>query len=154
MRDVSANYLAITQDGFDDDGRKLSSHEIIRARLNEQLWPVYERTKNKYTISAGDTLFFYAGGKGPFGGHVIALATLGSIIIPTRRVPVHLFTSGPVDSILKLENIQELQPTRLKPFLISEGVIKEENKKWGAFLMGGFSKIPNSVANLLTRETA
>lgn len=149
MQENSGNFLAITQDGFDEEGRKLAAHDIIWSRLNEKLWPIYERTKNKKTILTGDLLFFYAGGKGPLGGHVVAMAKLHSIIAPSRRLQKNLHATGVIDSLIKLDEIKRIQPLRLKPILIREGVIKEENKKWGAFLMGGFTKIPQPIASVL-----
>lgn len=152
MQDKYSNFLANTQDGFDEHGGKLFSHEIVRSRLNEKLWPVYERTKNKYALSQGDVLYFYAGGQGPLGGRVMARAKLHSIIAPMRRIPQRLYATGVVDSMLRLGEIELIDPTLLKPILIQQGVIKEENKKWGAFLMGGFSRIPASVASVLAGE--
>lgn len=152
MRQKGSSFLANTQDGFGEDGGRLFSHEVIHSRLSQGLWPVYERTKNKFALVQGDALYFYAGGQGPFGGQVIARATLLDKIAPMRRIPSSLYATGVIDCLLRLGEIELIGPTLLKPLLIQEGVIREENKKWGAFLMGGFSKIPASVAIALAGE--
>ncbi|WP_298910086.1 hypothetical protein [uncultured Aliiroseovarius sp.] len=142
-------FIAVTQDGYSDAGHKTTAFEIVRSRLGQGLWPVYKHTNNRHAIAQGGLLFFYVGGQGVNGGSVVAKANIDGYVTPRRRLPRELYSASEVEGLVKFRNIVEFSPVPLKPLLIKQGVIREENKKWGAFLMGGFKRIPKAVSEEL-----
>ena len=150
MMDDKNYFLAITLDGYADDGLRVSAFDVVKNRLKSGTWPLYQNTKNKKVISKRDVVVFYVGGQGPCGGHTVATADVVGRTDAGRRVLRDEYAVSPVSAIIELGNIRFIEPQVLKPVLIECGLIKKENKKWGAFLMGGLCRVPEAVADKLT----
>lgn len=146
---MTKNFIAIAQDGYGDAGEKLAAQEIVIARLKNEIWPIYWRSKNRAVIEHGDSLFFYVGGRGPAGGRIVASARVAGLHKPTRNSSTVSLSADVIDKQISLHEIRFFPPFPLKPVLIEQGVIEASNSKWGAFLMGGFSKISESLADSL-----
>ena len=149
MIDDKNYFLAVTLDGYTDDGLRVSAFDVVKKRLKSSTWPLYLNTKNRKVISEGDVIFFYIGGQGPCGGHTVATADVVRRTDAGRRVLRDEYAVSPVSAIIELGNIRFTEPQTLKPVLIECGIIRQENKKWGAFLMGGLCRVPEIVADKL-----
>ncbi len=143
-------FLAVTLDGYSENGLRVSALDVIKRRLDTGKWPLYANTKNRKVISEGDRLLFYVGGQGQCGGHTVATAKVGKITDAGRRVLRDEYAVSPVSSLISLDGINFIEPKILKPVLVECGIIQQENKKWGAFLMGGLCRVPEVVSNKLT----
>lgn len=146
MADNKSHFLAITQDSYAGSGHRVSAADIIKSRLSAGAWPLYANTKNRRAISEGDVLFFYVGGQGTHGGHTVARADVAKVVNAGRRILRDEYATSPVSAVVELDNIKFIPPVALKAVLIDCGVIQQENKKWGAFLMGGLSRVSEIVA--------
>lgn len=145
------NFIAVALDGQDADGEHLSARDVISVRLSKNTWPVYSRSKNKRNLSVGSNLMFYVGGAGPDAGHIVASARVSDIKTPNRRSDADLLAANVVNFILKLDCVKYFAPIRLKPILIENKIIKAENSKWGAYLMGGFVKIDDKLMHRIKK---
>jgi predicted RNA-binding protein len=146
MADSKSHFLAITQDSYAESGDHVSAANIIKSRLSAGTWPLYANTKNRLAISEGDVLFFYVAGQGTHGGHTVARADVAKVVNAGRRVLRDEYATSPVSAVVELDNIKFVRPVALKAVLINCGVIQQENRKWGAFLMGGLSRVSEEVA--------
>lgn len=150
MPAIKNHFVAVTQDGYSADGHLVPAVDVIKARLETETWPLYANTKNRKVISKGDCVVFYVGGMGPNGGHTVAVAEVVSRDDAGRRTLREEYATSPLSSILRLKRVKFFSAIPLKPVLIQCGIIREENKKWGAFLMGGLCRVPETVANKLS----
>lgn len=146
----SKNYfLAIAQDSFAESGHRVPAFNVIKSRLGTSTWPLYANTKNRLHISEGDVLLFYVGGQSLHGGHIAATADVVGRKDAGRRALRDKYALSPISVAIELDNINFIEPVALKPVLIDCGIIQQENKKWGAFLMGGLCRVSEVVANKL-----
>ncbi|WP_157057511.1 hypothetical protein [Loktanella sp. 3ANDIMAR09] len=150
MIDDNNYFLAVALDGYSNDGLRVSAFDVVKQRLENSSWPLYMNTKNRKVISRGDVIFFYIGGQGPCGGHTVGTADVVGRTDAGRRVLRDEYAVSPVSAIIELGNIRLTEPRKLKPVLIECGIIQQENRKWGAFLMGGLCRVPEIVADKLT----
>jgi hypothetical protein len=143
--DNDHSFLLVAQDGFDDWGSPVSGLEIAEKRLSSMRWPVYEHTKNRRRISKGNKVFIYIGGSKKYSGHLIAKCRIDSIEDLGNKTEIDEARMSSISKYIKLKNIEKMPPIKLKPVLIEKGIIKIENKKWGAYLMGGIIQVPNDL---------
>ena len=60
---INNAYMMISVDGLAFSGKNKPAHSIVRSRLINRTWPIYQKTQYKNKFSTGDQLYFYVGGR-------------------------------------------------------------------------------------------
>ena len=132
-------YLLIKREGLDAKGQRLTARQSASVLLERGIWPLWEHTKNRKAIAAGDLVAVYLLGDG--GGKVIASA---------RGEQVTEWSSA-----LKLNNIRLLpEPLAVKERLSRLSFVNASSKKWGDVFMGGCRSIGKTDFGVLTSSAS
>jgi hypothetical protein len=134
-------FIFVTQNSFNEYGRSIFAHQMLKLRLKENKWPIYTTTRHRNSLLQGDAIFFYVGGNGPNRGHILASAEIKIVRTPTNTEKNKDFNLMDTFLVCEFNKIKFIEQIELKSCLIKSGMIKEENKKWGTYLMGGIKKI-------------
>ncbi len=150
-------FLLVTVDPDVSGGGTGRARDLIDARLESGVWPLYERTPNRSRISAGSKVAFYVGGKRDGSRRIVATA----VIAETKRYrpgaprpdPPEFLTETP-DVLLLLEQIKVLKdPVVLRDVLPQLSICPKNMKTWGCILMGGVRAIPRADWKILFGRT-
>lgn len=144
-------YLLIKREGLGAKGQRLTARQSAVALLEQGIWPLWEHTKNRKAIAAGDLVAVYLSGDG--GGKVIASAKVEQVAewssSLARAYPLML--DGTPFSVLKLNNIGLLpEPVAVKERLSRLSFVNASSKKWGVAFMGGCRSIDKTDFGVLT----
>jgi hypothetical protein len=141
------HYLFITQDGEYENGKRSSALSVVKDRLAKKTWPVFESTRFKTIVKKGDIIFFYIAGIKEKKGLVVYSAEIECVEKPTKDTIIDPHSFNNCFAIIKLKNISPTKEIVLKNCLIEGNLIDPNNKKWGAFLMGGVRKVTQEFAS-------
>ena len=134
-------FLLITSDPSMSGGSIGSAVDLVMARLQERLWPLYAGTRNRRRIDSGARVAFYVAGKRKLGGHLVAVAVVGqkrAWRLGDPRIDPDRFLTNAPDSVLELTDIQALEdPIRFRDRLKLLSFAPKNEAMWGAALMGG-----------------
>lgn len=142
MADTPYGFLLVTADPTLESGRKGSAWDLVRARLDARLWPMYKNTRSREAIQTpGARLAFYVGGVGEKAGSIVATAAVERVLPPARlpRVvdPRQFLTDIP-SLVLALRDVMIIaNPVRFRDVLPLLTVKKPERGSWGILLQGG-----------------
>ena len=148
-------YLLIKREGLDAKGQRLTARQSASVLLERGIWPLWEHTKNRKAIAAGDLVAVYLSGDG--GGKVIASARVEQVTEWSsalgRTYPLML--DGTPFSVLKLNNIGLLpEPVAVKERLSRLSFVNASSKKWGVAFMGGCRLIGKTDFGVLTSSAS
>jgi hypothetical protein len=118
-----------------------SAFAVAKRRLDRGLWPIYQRTRHRSAIAAGDVLLVYLGGYREFSQNIVAFARVKSVEDTGRRAPPIIDSeaaqNAPPFKILHLDDIELFaDPVSIRNLLTQLSFIPK-SPKWGAALMGG-----------------
>ena len=138
------SYILIKKEGFDPCGNALSADECVRKLLAWKGWPLWERTKNRKSVKAGDRLCIYVTGDTPNKHHVVASATIKTVVqwslAHDRTFPIEKDAVPSV--VLTLTDCHMFNlPVSVPDKLDTLSFIPENRKKWGVAFMGGIRAI-------------
>ena len=139
---TSNHYLLITNDGYDFNGSTEPAFNILQRRIEEKAFPIYRTTRHKKDLKIGDTVFLYVAGHRINAGKVLYQAKISDCRKPKDTESYDVSELGDIEFLCCLDNIIKLNPIVLKDVLIKEKLIDANNKKWGAYLMGGVKSLP------------
>jgi hypothetical protein len=135
-------YLLVTADPALESGRTGSAWELVRARLDSGLWPIYKNTRYRAAMqSPGTRLAFYVGGQRENAGAVMATALVEKVV-PATRVPrpvdpARFLTDAPHITLV-LRNVRTIiKPVMFKDVLPQLSIKPPARGSWGIVLQGG-----------------
>jgi hypothetical protein len=146
------HFLLIKREGFDALGGRLTAQESATALLAAGIWPLWEHTRNRLAMKAGDRVAVYLSGDG--GCRVIATADVKTIgqwdRTSAKSYPLAL--DGIPFSVLHLDDVKLLDnPVEVKARLAKLSFINHGSPKWGVAFMGGTRALGAADFNTLTR---
>ena len=149
------HFILMKRDGFNNAGEMISASTGIKALCNYGKGPLWERTRCKDMINAGDDILLYAAGDGPDTKHIVGFAKVESIESWNRRhkreYPILL--DGVPQKVINLK-CQTLfaQPLPMRSVIEKMTFAPENIKKWGVCFMGGMRSIKTVDFDTLMKE--
>jgi len=145
------HYLLIKSDCVSAAGARMSARESAMALINKGYWPLWEHTRNRRAIAAGDKIAIYLSGTG--GSEVIATATVDMIAqwntAFARGYPLVL--DGTPFAVLLLAKVKILvKAVPVKERLARLSFINQGSPKWGVAFMGGTRAVSAADFAVLT----
>jgi hypothetical protein len=134
----------VTSDGETVTGKRVFAHVLVSARLQQMLWPLYERTRNRKLVRSGAKLLFYQGGKGPGRQTIIGSAEVLDVLDGTRiaEIDPHYSLSAPCETALRLTNLLIFdKPVPLRNLFGEVSFLPIGMKRWGVIVMGGCRRL-------------
>lgn len=148
-----SNYILLATDTADVEDKYIYARQIVGHRLHRRLWPLYQRTRYRGKITAGDRCLIYVGGRGPDAQCLVASAVVNSVDSDPTDLsidPSDIVNDVPA-TVLKLSDIIEFpQPVSMRALLDVLRFIPSNKKKWGAVLQGGCLKISDGDFETIT----
>lgn len=145
------NFILVTRDGESSSGSTISAEVIIKKRLDENSWPIYENTRGRKSFEKGSKVAFYIGGSSLSAGNIIATAIIEKIHKPSN---ISLITSDdelieePPYINLCFEKIQYLKkPINFRSKLELLSFCPKNLQKWGVVLIGGCRQLNDTDWN-------
>lgn len=145
------HYLLIKREGFRTDGKALTAHQSALALLEAGIWPLWEHTRNRRAMKAGDEVAIYLSGR---GNQVVIASAIVTEIGPwegsiARRYP--LLLDGTPFAVLHLSKKHVFQrPIKVAAKLNSLSFVKKDDPKWGVAFMGGTRALSSADFDVLT----
>jgi len=135
-REGAKHYLLIKRGSPDASGRELSALRSAECLLGCGIWPLWEHTRNRKAIKAGDQVGVYLAGS----SQVVATANVRAVEHWTtelrRRYPLML--DGTPHAVVMLSDVKMLDPPiDVRSRLDRLSFIKPGVAKWGVAFMGG-----------------
>lgn len=130
------HYILIKREGPDARGRMLSAAQSADQLLSAGVWPLWEHTRNRKAIAAGDHLAIYLAG----ASQVVATAAVAAVSSwnATLRNSYPLQLDGTPVAVLRLADVQRLVvPVDVKARLARLSFVPPGSRKWGVAFMGG-----------------
>lgn len=144
------HFLMVSSDSEDIYDRRISAFAITAYRLGKGLWPIYNGTRYRKHLSSGARLLFYIGGSREYSGLVVARANIVEVINKTMLVDHEDFLTAPAFQVLRLVDVDMLEPKIKLKSLIAQLTFINPGPKWGAALMGGVRKVTKDDYNYLS----
>lgn len=143
------HFILIKQASYNKAGKTLTARQAAMALLDAGIWPLWEFTRNRKAMKAGDHVAVYLAGKG--NQQVIAKATIVEVSAwsgdDARKYPLVL--DGTPESVLRLATPEVLNnPVKVHAILDKLSFIKSQ--KWGVAFMGGTRRVQKSDFVTLT----
>ena len=151
---MHAYYVLVVNDSEDLDGHRVPAIEVAKRWLSDNEWPMFKRTFNMKQIRAGDKCLVYLAGYNELSQHIVYKARVKAVIPPGNgaRLESNLI-SEPAASILKLEEIEQLNPPCPVREILPRLSFRPENMtKWGRVFQGGCRKISESDYNMIVSK--
>ena len=122
-----------------------SAFGLVTARLDLNVWPLFDRTRRRREFGRGSRIGFYVAGKRIHGGEIVAAAIVKEVTAHRSGAaaldPEQFLTDRPV-TVLHLENITYLKEPIDFASAISDLELCPNNKKnWGSVLQGGVTAL-------------
>jgi hypothetical protein len=148
----------VTSDSETISGDRIPAEEVTFHRLKSSRWPLYSRTKNRLSLSKGDTLLFYVGGQ--ISKHRQCIIATG-IVLNKYQWSNYMLPIDTDDSlsdspayILEIGGISFYKtPVLIKTLLDKLSFTPKNIAKWGAVLQGGCLEISAQDLNIIRHFT-
>lgn len=152
---VSNNhYVVIKREGYTPRGEWLSPLESATRLLSARLWPLWQGTRNRSAIRAGDRIAVYLAGQG--GSTVVATARVASLGPWTPEISRNypLDPDGTAVVVMHLDQVTMLPtPIAVRDRLQALSFINHRTPKWGVAFMGGTRAVSAGDFAVLTAST-
>lgn len=145
------HFILIKSDCVSAAGVRMSARDSAHALLNNGYWPLWEHTRNRKAIKAGDKLAVYLSGTG--GSEVVATATVDVVTQWNRAFAkgYPLALDGVPFAVLLLTKVKILKAAiSVKARLTHLSFINQRSSKWGVAFMGGSRAVTPSDFKILT----
>ena len=147
-------FILICTDTERVDGDFFPAIEVAMARMRKHAWPLYEHTKNRRRLGAGDNCIVYLAGDSAARQTVIATAEVLAIRPCTAHERALDDTSLLVDPpahLVLLGAVREFaRPIPIAGLLTRLSFVPSNLAKWGSVMQGGCRRIPQHDFDLLT----
>jgi predicted RNA-binding protein len=140
--DVPFGFLLVTADPALVSGRTGSAWDLVRARLEARLWPIYRSTRSRAAIqNPGARLAFYVGGQSENAGLVAATALVQKVV-PAGRSPrlvdPQIYLTDIPFLVLALRDVLLIdRPVKFRDVLPKLSMKAPTRGSWGILLQGG-----------------
>ena len=152
MRDnIESNHLIfISSDG------KREGYEIFKERINNNSWPIYNKTPQSINIQEGKKVLFYIAGTNNFSQNFIARASISNIINqktttvdPNQEFKQVLFS-------VQFKDINYFEkPLNIKEHINNLSFIEPDKRKiYGLYFQGGVCKINKQSYDYIINNTS
>lgn len=151
----NTHFILIKHPSETHDGMLRSATESCQSLLSWGLWPLFENTRCRLMIKAGNQVLIYTAGQGKDARRILATAKVADIVkwSPKIERACPLFLDGIPVSALVLEHIAYLgSPVNIKDHLDDLSFIPENREKWGVAMMGGMRSIPENDFKTLSSQ--
>lgn len=145
-------YIFVNTRSFDHNDKGVPSRILSSYRLQNKVYPAYERTKYKNLIKPNDSFIFYVAGKRKaITCSFVAYGLIDEILIDRNYNEDDIHLSSPIEKIIKLKSIVETRPVGIHALKDKLSFITKK-KKWGSSMQGGIIQITEEDYNLITEE--
>lgn len=137
-------FLLIKKECFDKNGALLTAKESAGLLLSLGYWPLWNRTKCREMVRAGDELLVYLAGDDPGSQSIVARAEIAEIVPWAKKFAdtYPLDVDGMPEKVLMLKKIKMLdRPTIVKSLLDTLSFVPANKNRWGVVMMGGMRHI-------------
>ena len=152
MRDnIESNHLIfISSDG------KREGYEIFKERINNNSWPIYNKTPQSINIQEGKNVLFYIAGTNNLSQNFIASASISNIINqksttvdPNQEFKQVLFS-------VQFKDINYFEkPLNIKEHINNLSFIEPDKRKiYGLYFQGGVCKINKQSYDYIINNTS
>ena len=152
MRDnIESNHLIfISSDG------KREGYEIFKERINNNSWPIYNKTPQSINIQEGKNVLFYIAGTNNLSQNFIASASISNIINqksttvdPNQEFKQVLFS-------VQFKDINYFEkPLNIKEHMNNLSFIEPDKRKiYGLYFQGGICKINKQSYDYIINNTS
>jgi len=152
MRDnIESNHLIfISSDG------KREGYEIFKERINNNSWPIYNKTPQSINIQEGKNVLFYIAGTNNLSQNFIASASISNIINqksttvdPNQEFKQVLFC-------VQFKDINYFEkPLNIKEHINNLSFIEPDKRKiYGLYFQGGVCKINKQSYDYIINNTS
>lgn len=148
------HYVVIKREGYTPRGERLSPLESATRLLSARLWPLWQGTRNRSAIRAGDRIAVYLAGQG--GSMVVATARVASLGPWTQEIARNypLDPDGTAVVVMHLDQVTMLPaPVAVRDRLQALSFINPGTPKWGVAFMGGTRAVSAGDFAVLTART-
>lgn len=141
------NYWIFVCNNHSEGGLKLTGREVWNDRKDARLWGIKKSTKNRNSISEGDQIVFYVGGKHEMvfvGSARASCSCYSSDSLTQADVRKHQMGGMAVaDFYVSLDNIKEFpfEPSALSLFHDLEIFSGKQLSHWGSVFQGGIHRL-------------
>lgn len=147
------NFILIKREGPDRNGRDLTALASAQLLLEAKSWPIWDTTRNRNILAAGDRLAIYLTGS----SEVIATAFVSKVdkwnAAYANRYPLTL--DGTPVSVLVLDKVRMLKvPVKVRERLTDLSFINHATRKWGVAFMAGCRAVNDEDFRVLTTSIA
>jgi hypothetical protein len=118
----------------------MSSEDVIKARLREGRWAIYDRTRYQQDMTPGRPVMLYAAGSGNAAQHVIGTALISSVVM--SQVPDDDGDGPRVRMYLHLSRPRVFEhPVGLRQHRAKLSFIRLKGHFWYTSLQGGCARM-------------
>jgi hypothetical protein len=145
-------YIFVNSNGYDLDENTVSSKEICSYRLNNNVYPLYHRTRMKNIIKANDSFIFYLAGR-PLSEtrKFVAFGKIDDVVLNKSYNEDNLHLSKSIEKIITLKSVVTKKSVSIYSIKDRLSFIPKK-KKWGSSMQGGVIPISKEDFNLITKE--
>ena len=145
-------YIFVNSDSYDIDDKKVNSKELYSHRLENKVYPLYQRTKFKDLLKANDSFIFYlAGSPVSETRKFIAYGKIDNVVFDKSYNEDDMHLSQPIDKIVTLKSVVTKKSVNIYSIKDRLSFISKK-KKWGSSMQGGVIRISKEDFNLITKE--
>lgn len=146
-----AHYVLIKKSGSDINGANLSAWRCAERLLAAGLWPLWQHSRNRKAIVAGDKVAIYLAGTSEVMGRA-SVARKESWSISHRKA-YPLVLEGTPESVLILHAVETFEcPIAVADRRSRLSFIRPGLTKWGVAFMGGTRAVSETDFRVLTQH--
>lgn len=134
-------YILVANDSENRFGKKIPAADVIRQRMENKQWEIYQGTKFRDFLKAGDVCIFYAAGKKSGSQNFIGEGEIKNIHDSPICIAEYLNQENPLKYIEFSKTINYKDSVSIREKLDLLSFIPENRKKWGMVFMNGCRKI-------------
>lgn len=137
MTSSKSVFIAIAKSAAD-----ITATDLANVFLNNGVWPVYAKSRNRRAIGAGDALIICT----RQSSHVTTCWAHARVLSKREAKPTdfselqHMLMDIPAQTI-QLAHIRRHEPILAKRIFQVAGTLPQNHRRWGVMLMGGFRKL-------------
>jgi hypothetical protein len=153
MTSKREHFILIKHPSELNDCTSVTATEAAKALLDAGFWPLFEGTRCRLMVRAGNKVLIYTAGQGKDSKRFIASATVSEVKVWDRKLAVRcpIFLEGIPVSALILGDIQYFDsPRPISDVLDNLSFIPANRQKWGVAMMGGMRSIDARDYEILT----
>jgi predicted RNA-binding protein len=143
-------YILISSPAQQRTGEMSRGYDVAIERLEKGIWPMFQHTRNRKQIAAGDRCLIYISGSESTAQHVVASATVVANK-ETRSYRDEYYYDAAPSNLISLTNAEVFKsPISLKDIIQQLTICPKNAVRWGCALQGGARAISLEDYELIT----